>query len=81
MQKLVYYLGYTLEDLYKNENISEPSKNDSETLTDEEISRLSVAMSKMNEEGRVRAVELVEDMAACGRYIKNDTIGMGKKEA
>ena len=81
MQKLVYYLGYTLEDLYKNENISEPSKNDSETLTDEEISRLSAAMSKMNEEERVRAVELVEDMAACGRYIKNDTIGMGKKEA
>lgn len=32
MQKLVYYLGYTLEDLYKNENTSTSSENDTEAL-------------------------------------------------
>ena len=37
MQKLVYYLGYTLEDLYKNENASTPSADDAEALSTNEV--------------------------------------------
>lgn len=37
MQKLVYYLGYTLEDLYKNENAPAPSEDDTEALSVDEV--------------------------------------------
>lgn len=45
----------------------------SSLLTEDELSRISVAMSLMNPEGRERAVELVEDLAAGGRYKKTDS--------
>lgn len=49
------------------------------TLTSDELSRISAAMAQMNEEGRERAVELVEDLAAGGRYKKTGTNNLGKE--
>ena len=49
------------------------------TLTPQELTRISAAMSKMNEEGRERAVELVEDLAAGGRYKKTGADNLGKE--
>lgn len=37
MQKLVYYLGYTLEDLYKEKSAPESSEDDTETLSVDEV--------------------------------------------
>ena len=48
-------------------------------LTPDELSRISAAMSQMNQEGRERAVELVEDLAAGGRYKKTDSDLVGKE--
>ena len=81
MQKLVYYLGYTLEDLYKNENAPTSSENDGGALTKEELSRISAAMDQLNEEGRERVVEYAEDLAAGGRFKKPCSADLGKKEA
>ena len=39
MQKLVYYLGYTLEDLYKDENAPAQSEDDTEALSAREIGK------------------------------------------
>lgn len=43
MQKLVYYLGYTLEDLFKEENASASSKNDAEALSVDEVVKAFVS--------------------------------------
>ena len=48
-------------------------------LTDEELSRISAAMTQMNEEGRERAVEVVEDLAAGGRYKKTGADILGNE--
>ena len=55
------------------------SNINSSLLTEEELSRISAAMSQMNQEGRERAVELVEDLAAGGRYKKTDSDLVGKE--
>lgn len=82
MQKLVYYLGYTLEDLCRDEKSTPaPSKDDEGVLTKEELSRISAAMSQLNEEGRERVVEYAEDLAAGGRFKKPCSAEMGKKKA
>ena len=47
-----------------------PPFGEAGVLTAQELSRISDAMAQMNEEGRERAVELVEDLAAGGRYKK-----------
>lgn len=82
MQKLVYYLGYTLEDLCRDEKSTPaPSKDDEGALTKEELSRISAAMSQLNEEGRERVVEYAEDLAAGGRFKKPCSAELGEKEA
>ena len=48
-------------------------------LTEEELERISAAMAEMNEEGRERAVEMVEDLAACGRFKKHCEDAMDKE--
>ena len=55
--------------------------NDSNSflLTEDELTRISTAMSQMNEEGRERAVELVEDLSAGGRYKKTGSDGLDKE--
>ena len=49
------------------------------SLTNNELSRLSTAMSQMNEEGRERVVEYAEDLAAGGRYKKPGADSLGKE--
>lgn len=82
MQKLVYYLGYTLEDLCRGEeNTPTPSVDSVGVLTKDEASRISAAMDQMNEEGRERVVEYAEDLAAGGRFKKPSAAELGEKEA
>lgn len=49
------------------------------TLTRDELERISAAMAEMNEEGRERAVEMVEDLAAGGRFKKHCAVAMDKE--
>lgn len=81
IRSVVYALGFTLDDLDKNENTPAPSKDDEGALTKEELSRISAAMSQLNEEGRERVVEYAEDLAAGGRFKKSCSTELGKKEA
>lgn len=77
IQKLVYFLGYTLEDLFIDDRIH--LKERKTELTKQELSRLSDAMSQLNEEGREKVVEYAEDLAAGGRYKKHSQDAMGKE--
>ncbi len=61
------------------EKIPTPSKDDVGVLTREELERISAAMAEMNEEGRERAVEMVEDLAAGGRFKKHCSDAMDKE--
>ena len=82
MQKLFYYLAYTLEDLCRGEeNPPTPSVDSVGVLTKDEASRLSAAMGQMNEEGRGRVVEYAEALAAGGRFKKPRAAELGEKEA
>lgn len=56
-----------------------PIGQEADGLTEEELLRISAAMAQMNKEGRERAVELVEDLAAGGRFKKHGTDRMGKE--
>ncbi len=67
---VVHSLGYTLDDVLTEQKAPTPPIGEAGVLTADELSRISAAMAKMNEEGRERAVELVEDLAAGGRYKK-----------
>lgn len=60
---------------------SQKNSNDAieHLLTEDELSRISAAMAQMNEEGRERAVELIEDLAAGGRYKKTGADRLGKE--
>ena len=77
IQKLVYFLGYTLEDLFIDDRIH--LKERKTELTKQELSRLSDAMSQLSEEGREKIVEYAEDLAAGGRYKKINQHSMGKE--
>ena len=58
-----------------------PPSGEAGALTKQELNRISVAMAQMNKEGRERAVELVEDLAAGGRYKKTGADSLGQKQA
>lgn len=76
--------GVTVDFLLGLEEIEStpaPSKDDAGALTKEELSRISAAMSQLNEEGRERVVEYAEDLAAGGRFKKPCSAEMGKKKA
>ena len=77
IQKLVYFLGYTLEDLFIDDRIH--LKERKTELTKQELSRLSDAMSQLSEEGREKIVEYAEDLAAGGRYKKINQHSMAKE--
>lgn len=64
-------------DLKKN--TPTPPTGEAWVLTEEETSRISVAMVQMNDEGRERVVEYAEDLAAGGRYKKSDTDILGEE--
>lgn len=46
----------------------DPLSIPNDSMSDDELTRISSAMAQMNAEGRERAIELVEDLAAGGRY-------------
>lgn len=73
--KIFNTLGLDVESLasgclQKTKRTPAPPIGEAGVLTAQELSRISAAMAQMNEEGRERAVELVEDLAAGGRYKK-----------
>lgn len=70
IRSVVHALGYTLDDILVESKTPAPPVGEAGVLTAQELSRISAAMAQMNEEGRERAVELVEDLAAGGRYKK-----------
>lgn len=75
VRAVVHTLGYTLDELLE-ESSSTVSKG---TLTEQELSRLSDAISQLNEEGCERVVEYAEDLVAGGRYKKINQHSMGKE--
>lgn len=79
MRQLVYAMGYTLSVLDEKESSPISSADNTGALTKQELSRLSDAMSQLNEEGREKVVEYAEDLAAGGRYKKHSQDAMGKE--
>ena len=68
-------------ELTNSESTPTPPVGEAGVLTEQELKRISSAMAQMNQEGRERAVELVEDLAAGGRYKKTGTDNLGQKQA
>lgn len=62
----------SLSARYKHLVSNKDCIDDAALLTEDELTRISSAMAQMNAEGRERAVELVEDLAAGGRYKKTN---------
>lgn len=73
-ERAAHYRGLRAE-----EQKEKPADQVADGLTEEELLRISAAMAQMNKEGRERAVELVEDLAAGGRFKKPGTDRMGKE--
>lgn len=73
-ERAAHYWGLRLE-----EQKEKPADQVADGLTEEELLRISAAMAQMNKEGRERAVELVEDLAAGGRFKKPGQAAMGKE--
>lgn len=72
--------NYIYQDfLFPTKNTPAPPSGEAGVLTEDELSRISAAMAQMNEEGRERAVELIEDLAAGGRYKKTGADSLGKE--
>lgn len=72
--------NYIYQDfLLPTKNTPTPPSGEAGALTKQELNRISAAMAQMNEEGRERAVELVEDLAAGGRYKKTGADRLGKE--
>lgn len=72
--------NYIYQDfLLPTKNTHTPPNGETGVLTADELSRISAAMTQMNEEGRERAVELVEDLASAGRYKKTGSDNLGKE--
>lgn len=72
--KIAEYFGVSVGYLLgteEKESTPAPSEDSAGVLTKEELARISAAMAEMNEEGRERAVEMVEDLAAGGRFKKH----------
>ncbi len=55
------------------------SSHTCDSMTDEEFTRISSAISQLNEEGREKVVEYAEDLAAGGRYKKYDSANLGNQ--
>lgn len=79
VRSVVHSLGYTLDDVLTEQRTPAPPVGEAGVLTAQELKRISAAMAQMNEEGRERAVELVEDLAAGGRYKKTGADSLGKE--
>lgn len=81
--KIFHFLNLDVESLASGELVqlkkNTPPSGEAGVLTEDELSRISAAMAQMNEEGRERAVELIEDLAAGGRYKKTGADSLGKE--
>lgn len=82
--KIFNALGLDVESLasgclQKTKSTPAPPVGEAGVLTAQELSRISDAMAQMNEEGRERAVELVEDLAAGGRYKKTSADSLAQE--
>ena len=72
--------NYIYQDFFfPTKSTPTPPVGEARMLTEQELKRISSAMAQMNQEGRERAVELVEDLAAGGRYKKTGTNNLGKE--
>ena len=72
--------NYIYQDFFfPTKSTPTPPVGEAWVLTEQELKRISSAMAQMNQEGRERAVELVEDLAAGGRYKKTGTDSLGKE--
>lgn len=83
MKKIADHYGVSVSYL-RGENVDQwkkekPIGREADGLTEEELLRISAAMAQMNKEGRERAVEMVEDLAAGGRFKKPGKDTMGKE--
>ena len=80
--QLFDFYGISVDDAFhlkKHNDTPAPPIGEAGALTAQELSRISAAMAQMNEEGRERAVELVEDLAAGGRYKKTSADSLDKE--
>lgn len=80
--KIAEYFGVSVGYLLgteEKESTPTLSEDSAGVLTKEELARISAAMAEMNEEGRERAVEMVEDLAAGGRFKKHCSDAMDKE--
>lgn len=78
--QLFDFYGVSVDEAFNlAKNTPTPPSGEAGVLTADELSRISAAMAQMNKEGRERAVELVEDLAAGGRYKKTDSDRLGKE--
>lgn len=81
MRKLVYAMGYTLDDL--DENLStkkSPSTAETEPGVEQDTLRSTLLYNfgQLNQEGRERLVETSDDMVLSGKYIKSDKNKLGE---
>lgn len=86
IKKIADYFGVTVGYLLDGEEKEKPAPTNGDgtsdwtsVLTRDELERISAAMAEMNEEGRERAVEMVEDLAAGGRFKKHREDAMDKE--
>lgn len=78
--QLFDFYGVSVDAAFNlTKNTPAPPNGEAGVLTADELSRISAALAQMNEEGRERAVELVEDLAAGGRYKKTGADNLGKE--
>ena len=72
--------NYIYQDFFfPTKSTPTPPVGEAGVLTEQELKRTPSAMAQMNQEGRERAGELVEDLAAGGRYKKTGTDNLGKE--
>lgn len=69
---VVHCMGYTLDDL------SNDTVNGKVNLTPQQSALIS-AFDQLNEEGRLKALDYVDDLVFTGRYKKSTASGLGKE--
>lgn len=75
MRKLVYSMGYTLDDLDDNPPKREKSPSTAEAVPGEE--QLISLYRDLNDEGREKLVDYADDLVSSGKYIKTSANQVG----
>ena len=75
MRKLVYSMGYTLDDLDDNPPKREKSPGAAEAEPREE--QLVNLYRELNEEGKEKLVDYADDLVSSGKYIKSSANQVG----